>query len=169
MQGISKYLRLRATAVVAFVAAGLVLMAMCASASAGYKTGLKDISLGIRNSSKTPLQVQFCRNLLARENYEGGDPCLITSTRVLRAGERLIIPNGNPVGVIIRSAVPFLTGDKPKHALSFYARNEAFMRPYITMGPFKYPFSEGEALAFGVSPPRCLPRAPPLPRRGPGW
>ena len=57
MEGISKYLRLRTTAVAALVAAGLVLMAMSASASADRHR--QDISLGVRNSSKTPIQVQF--------------------------------------------------------------------------------------------------------------
>jgi hypothetical protein len=152
VEGISNYLRLRATAVAAFVAAGLVLTAMCASASANVF--LKRISLGIRNSSKTAIHAQVCRNLSVSARYEEGlqqNPCVgVPPTYTIRAGDVKIISNANPVGVIITNAVPFLTGDrKDERTLYFSASNESLRRPFFRMGGLEIPMSEGHAETWG--------------------
>lgn len=154
MEGISKYLRLRTLAVAALVAAGLVLIAMFASASARIVI-VKDISLGIRNSSKALIQVQVCTNLHVSSRYEDGltpDPCgPIDHTYILRAGERTFISNANPVGVIITNYIPNSSGPAKDKTLYFLARNRLFERPYFRAQGHKVALSEGEAVLRDVN------------------
>jgi hypothetical protein len=127
VEGISKYSRLRTTAVAALVAAGLLLMAMSGSASANVKR----ISLGIRNSSKTPIRAQICTNRHIRSGFEAGlmyeSPCdTIEGIWDIDPGQRAIIPNANPVGVIIRN-IRF-NRHSPAHdrTLYFLARSRSY-------------------------------------------
>jgi hypothetical protein len=126
VEGISKYSRLRITAVAAFVAVGLVLMAMSASASANLS--VKRISLGIRNSSKATIEVKVCTNQHIDSRYEDGfdfaSPCgTIDHIYGIPPGQRAIVPNANPVGVIISN----FYGHGPAHdrTVYFLARNRA--------------------------------------------
>lgn len=132
MERISKYSRLRTTAVAAFVASGLVLMAMFASASAS--PGIKKISLGIRNSSLTPIRVQFCRNGHARYPTKTNPKTChqIEGTYVIAPGQSHAIPNSNPVGVILTSECrPGYFPCPDNRELNFYAGNGGFFYPFF--------------------------------------
>jgi hypothetical protein len=109
-------------------------MAMSASASAL----IKNISLGIRNSSHTAIRVEICRNGDAREPRIGDSnsrPCsAITETRVVGSGQRYIVSNSNPVGVIItpRDCDLGFAGYCPdRRRLQFYTRNPWVGRPFF--------------------------------------
>jgi hypothetical protein len=173
MEVVSKYSRLRITAVAAFVAAGLVLVVMSASASA-HIGGVKNISLGIRNSSKTPIKAQVCTNLDVRGEtgnnwyklsaYEDGTsdrPCgSITHTYLIDPGHAAIVPNANPVGVMISNSNPHGTSTAHDMTLYFLARNRSIQQkgdcgdcgsgeiPYFmwgVWGSYKNAFLEGQA------------------------
>ncbi len=151
MEGISNYLRLRITAVAALVAAGLVLMAMSASASAI----VRNISVGVRNSSKTPIQVHVCVNALSIKYEDGNtqDPCgAITHTYIIGQGDRAIIPNANPVGLIITNYNPreYWPAQRDR-TLYFSARNRLFGEPYFRAQGHKVPLSDTEAVLRHVN------------------
>jgi hypothetical protein len=146
LEGISKHSRLRTTAVAAFVASGLVLMAMSASASA-HET--KRISLGIRNSSLTPIRVDICRNRDAREPTARVSAChQITESHVVGSGHVYIVPNSDPVGVTITRDPQCVVGFDPcpdGRTLYFYAQNGGF---------FYFPFfsTNGHQIALDEPP-----------------
>jgi hypothetical protein len=175
MQGISKYSRLRITAVAALVAAGLVLMAMSASASANVF--VKRISLGIRNSSRALIEVKVCTNrnvsgplrndrgalISAYEDGDAAQPCgTIDHLYSVPPGQRVIVPNANPVGVIISNVIPHSSGPAQDKTLYFLARNKLFEDgagliagelPYFqwgAWGSYKNPFDQGQAVLRDV-------------------
>lgn len=124
MEGTSTYSRLRTTAVAALVAAGLVLAAMSAPANA--LTHARDISTGIRNSSQVPIKVQICPNGHVSIHYQFGtqaNPCsTVTETYTVLPGDRHIVFNTNPLGIIISA--------KGK-TLYFYAKNPIIGLPFF--------------------------------------
>jgi hypothetical protein len=178
MEGISKYLRLRITAVAALVAAGLVLMAMCASASALVGAVLP-ISLGIRDSSKTPIKAEVCTTLAGERGYyelssyerhRSRGPCgEITHTYIIQPGGRAIVPNSITVGVMISNYNPHGTSTAHNMTLDFAARNRLQQatqtpgcgdcassgeKPYFVWGgwgDYKKVFDEGQAALVHVN------------------
>jgi hypothetical protein len=154
MEGSSKYLRLRTSAVAALVAAGLVLTAMSGSASASRCPNVvicaKSISIGVRNSSKMPIQVEWCPNGHVSSAYQFGtnyDPCsVVTETYNVEPGGRHIFANANPAGLIIQPAYP--TGKNSIGArekiLYFYVSNPYVGLPFFRAQGEKISLSAGE-------------------------
>lgn len=151
MEGISKYLRLRTTAVAALVAAGLALTAMSGSASATcfHVFGCtKDVSLGIRNSSKATIQVEWCPGGHANNPGNTHDsPCDRVTTpqpQIVKPGERLIIFNTNPLGVIITAQRQY-SGDPTQHrTLHFYVKNPDIGLPFFRAQGHEVELREGQ-------------------------
>ena len=154
MEGISKHLRLRATAVAALLAAGLVLTVMSGSASASrcpnFLICTKKISVGVRNSSKIAIQVQWCANGHVSDAYQFGtdyNPCsVVTENYVIQPGGRHIFFNANPAGLIIQPAYPGgLTRSRAlEKILYFYVDNPDVGLPFFRAQGEKIALSEGE-------------------------
>lgn len=147
MEGISKHSRLRTLAVAALVASGLVLIAMSGSTSAmsgSKRFTIKKISLGIRNSSATPIQAQICRDAHARHpDTKDKNPCdEITETDVIQPGHRHIVSNSHQVGVIITCAPGSCPDPDTRKTLNFFAINHAIFLPYF--------IAEGEKIHLDV-------------------
>lgn len=151
MEGISKYSRLRITAVAALVAAGLVLMAVSASANATCVNVFcaKDVSVGIRNSSKTAIMVQICpRGHVSNPGDTGANPCsVVTETYIIGAnGQRKTIFNTNPLGIIITPYYPFGTGPAQDKTSYFYASNPLIGLPFFRAQGHKIALKEHETV-----------------------
>jgi hypothetical protein len=136
MEGISKRSRLRTMAVAALVASGIVLMAMSGSTSAtsgSKRSVIRKVSLGIRNSSETPIQAQICPNGHARHPTDNSiNPCdQIMHTYVVQPGHRHIVSNSDQVGVIITCAPGSCPDPNDRKTLNFYATNHAIFLPYF--------------------------------------
>jgi hypothetical protein len=152
MEGLSKHSRLRTAAIAALVASGLVLMSMSGSTSAMSRSKrlvVKNISLGIRNSSNTAIKVQVCRNNHATNPASTGrsnsKPCSeITETYVVGSGQRQIVPNSNPVGVIITPYCAFGSCPELEKTLYFYAENQFLSPPFFFTDDHRLEFSEHE-------------------------
>jgi hypothetical protein len=148
MEGISKYSRLRNTAVAALVAAGLVLTAMAESASATCLYGFctKNLSVGIRNSSKTAIEAQFCPGNHANNPGDThANPCdTVTYTRIIKPGENYTFSHVNPLGIIINAqrADPW----DPVHlkTLYFYVKNPDIGLPYFRAQGHEVELKEGQ-------------------------
>ena len=147
--------RLRITAVAALVAAGVVSTAvLTGSARSARSTCIlvfcnKDVSLGIRNSSKTAIQVEICPKGHANDPGNSLDgPCnVVTETSVVGTGDRKIVFNTTPLGVMIR---PAYGGPAKNTRLLFYVSNPLVGQPYIRANGHKVALGEGEAVIRDV-------------------
>lgn len=107
MEGISKFLRLRAaTLAAAFVAAAAVLGAMSASANAVCVFGFcpKDVSVEFINDSQFPLFVEMCPRGHSKDPGESRDnPCrVITYSSVIgKGGKRQTYGPFDSMGLIV--------------------------------------------------------------------
>jgi hypothetical protein len=147
MKGITRHWRLCALAVTAAIGAGVVSAVMSGSASSARSTCIlvfcnKDVSLGIRNSSKTAIKVEICPKGHANDPGNSLDgPCnVVTETSTVWQGDRKIVFNTNPLGVMIS---PFASQAKNTRLL-FYVSNPLVGLPYIRANGHKVALTEGE-------------------------
>jgi hypothetical protein len=149
MDGISKYLRWRNTAVGALVAAGLVLTAMSGSASATCLYGFctKNLSVGIRNSSKTAIKAQFCPGHHANNPGNiGANPCdTVTYSRVINPGENYTFSHVNPLGIIITAQRADPWDPVKLKTLYFYVKNPDIGLPFFRAQGREVQLEEGQA------------------------
>ena len=158
MEGISKYLRLRAaTLAAALVAAVAVLGAMSASASAVCIVGFcpKDVSFEVINDSRVPLFVQICPRGHSTNPSGLDNPCrVITYSNVIGAsGERqtfgpfdsmgLVIKPSYPLGICERAPCPHGLAPALNRTLNVYVQNPVIGLPFFKVQGIEVALHEG--------------------------
>jgi hypothetical protein len=141
-------------AVAAVVATGVGLSAMSGAASGAtcihiFFVCTKDVSLGIRNSSKAAITVESCGPRHASNPSNVGDRVCSAITTPLpiyvKPGHRLILPNDNPIGIIIKGIHQYPGDPSKPRTLDFYVKNPDIGLPFV-----RWPGSRELDLPVGI-------------------